>query len=224
MGWIMKNIKGVIFDMDGVIFDTERMSSRFWQKTMAKYGYEINDEIYAEVMGRDREGIVKALEGIYKNPKIDFKSIAEEKTDAMVEELDKNPIPKLLGVDEILLFLKENNYKIAVATSTRKIRAEKRLKKEGLYDYFDAFMYGDDVNRSKPNPEIFLRAAEKLGLDPKNCLILEDSPSGIEAAYNGGFSCINVVDMKKPTEKMKSETIEICDNLFEVIEWLKHNN
>lgn len=220
----MKNIKGVIFDMDGVIFDTERMSSRFWQKTMAKYGYEINDEIYTEIMGRDREGIVRALEEIYKNPEIDFKSIAEEKTDAMVEELDKNPIPKLLGIDEILIYLKENNYKLAVATSTRKIRAEKRLKKEGLYDYFDAFMYGDDVVRSKPNPEIFLRAAKMLDLDPKNCLILEDSPSGIEAAYSGGFPCINVVDMKKPTEKMKSETIAICDNLLEVIDWLKENN
>ncbi|WP_101772553.1 HAD family hydrolase [Peptostreptococcus faecalis] len=220
----MSNIKGVIFDMDGVIFDTESMSSDFWRKTMAKYGHEMNDEIYSEVMGRNKEGVIEGLESIYKDPSIDFRKISEEKTAAMVEQLDKNPIPTLPGIYEIIEYLKLKGYKMGVATSTRKFRAEKRLKKENIYDHMHAFMYGDEVEKSKPHPEIFLKTAQMLNLEPGECLVLEDSPSGIEAAYNGGFKCINVVDMKKPTEQMKKRTIAICDDLFEVIDWLEENN
>lgn len=220
----MKKIKGIIFDMDGVIFDTERISCRFWQKKLKEHGMDMTEDMYTEIMGRNRVGIIKGLESMFNRPEIDFYKLSDEKVAQMGEFLDTGRIPVLPGVFEIIDYLDKNGYKKSIATSTRRVKAESRLKKENLFDHFDSVMYGDDVKISKPNPEIFLKTAEKMELNPSEILILEDSPSGIEAAYNGGFRCINVVDMKKPTDEMKSRTIAICDNLFDVIEWLEKNN
>lgn len=220
----MKKIKGVIFDVDGVIFDTERISSEFWTKTMKKHGYHMDNEIYSQVMGRNAEGVISGLEEIYKDPNIDFRAISKEKVADMVEYLDTGDIPVKTGVFEIIDYLEKNDYKRAVATSTRKERAKKRLEKEGIYKHMHAFMYGDEVTHSKPNPEIFLRAAEKINLKPEECLVIEDSPAGVEAASRGGFVCINVVDMKQPTEEMKRDTVAIYDDRFGVIDWLEENN
>ncbi len=220
----MKKIKAVIFDVDGVIFDTERMSSRFWIATMKKYGHKMTDETYKKVMGRNFDGVIDGLEKIYNDPDIDFRSIAVEKREAMINELDSNRIPVLPGVFEIFEYLKEKGYKIGIATSTGRNLAEKRLKKENIYAYIDEFMFGDEVENSKPNPEIFLKVASKLNLRPEECLVLEDSPSGIKAAFSGGFKCINVVDFKEPTKEMINQSDGICNNLFEVIDWLEKNN
>lgn len=220
----MKKIKGIIFDMDGVIFDTERISCRFWQKKLKEHGMDMTEDMYTEIMGRNRVGIIKGLESMFNRPEIDFYKLSDEKVAEMGEFLDTGRIPVLPGVFEIIDYLDKNGYKKSIATSTRRVKAESRLKKENLFDHFDSIMYGDDVKISKPNPEIFLKTAEKMELNPSEILILEDSPSGIEAAHNGGFRCINVVDMKKPTEEMKSKTIAICDNLFDVIDWLEKNN
>jgi len=220
----LTKIKGIIFDVDGVIFDTERMSSDFWTITMAKYGYEMGDNEYSQVMGRNREGIISGLEEIYKDSGLDFATIANEKTEAMVAQLDAYPIPVLPGVFEMIEYMNKRGYKRGIATSTRKIRAEKRLKKENVYEHFDAYMYGDEVAASKPNPEIFLKVADKLGLKPEECLVLEDSPSGVEAAHRGGFRCINVVGIKEPTQDMIDHTEARLNNLLEVIDWLEENN
>lgn len=220
----MKDIKGIIFDMDGVIFDTERISCSFWQKKLKEHDMDMTEEMYTEIMGRNREGIIKGLESMFNRPEIDFYKLSDEKVVEMGQFLDSGRIPVLPGVFEIIDYLDKNGYKKAIATSTRRVKAEQRLKKEHILEHFDGIMYGDEVKISKPNPEIFMKAAEKLGLEPSEILILEDSPSGIEAAYNGGFRCINVVDMKNPTDEMKERTVAICDNLFEVIDWLEENN
>ena len=220
----MNKIKGIIFDVDGVIFDTERISSEFWIKTMKKHGHHMDHEIYSQIMGRNSEGIISGLEEIYKDPNIDFRAISKEKVDDMVEYLDSGDIPVKTGVFEIIDYLEKNGYKRAVATSTRKKRAKRRLEKEGIYKHMNAFMYGDEVIHSKPDPEIFLMAAKKIGLKPEECLVIEDSPAGVEAAIKGGFLCINVVDMKQPTEYIKKNTAAVCDDLFGVIEWLEKNN
>ncbi len=220
----MNKIKGIIFDVDGVIFDTERMSSDFWTKTMKKYGYEMGDAEYSQVMGRNRAGIIEGLEKIYAGSGLDFESLANEKTEAMVAQLDAYPIPILPGVFEIIDYIDKRGYKKGIATSTRKIRAENRLKKEHVYEHFDAYMYGDEVVDSKPNPEIFLKVADKLGLSPKECLVLEDSPSGVEAAYRGGFRCINIVGIKEPTQDMIDHTEARLNSLLELIDWLECND
>lgn len=220
----MNNIKAIIFDVDGVIFDTERMSARYWVATMSKYGYEMTEDTYKKVMGRNFEGIVSGLQEIYNNPEIDFRTIALEKRESMVEELDKNRIPVLPGVYQLLDFLKENEYKIGIATSTRKERAKERLIKEDIFKYVDSDMYGDEVKNSKPSPEIFLKVAEKLNLKPSQCLVIEDSPSGLKAARDGGFISVNVVDFKEPDEEMKKNTDFVFNDLFEVISWLNKNN
>lgn len=221
----MRKIKGVIFDVDGVIFDTERISAEFWDKTMRKYGYTMGVKTYANVMGRDRAGVIAGLEEAYNyDPKLDFGALSTEKTADMVEALDSGRIPVKEGVFEIIDYLEKNGYKKAVATSTRKSRAKKRLEKEHIYEHMDAFMYGDEVKESKPNPEIFLKAAEKINLKPEECLVIEDSPAGIEAARAGGFLCINVVDLKEPTDEMIAHSLARYNSLLEVIDWLEENN
>ncbi|HGL5935975.1 TPA: HAD family hydrolase, partial [Clostridioides difficile] len=107
---------------------------------------------------------------------------------------------------------------------TKRERAVKRLAKANLKDYFDAIVCGDDVVNSKPNPEIFLKAAKKINVNPKNCIVIEDSPMGVEAAYNGGIRCINVPDLKEPDEQIKSQSHKILENLLEVREYLKSLN
>ncbi|AUA30168.1 hydrolase, HAD superfamily, IA subfamily [Clostridioides difficile] len=219
----MQKVEGIIFDMDGVLFDSERISLEFWMETFEKYGYTMTKEIYTSVMGRNRKGIIEGLTDIYDSsvPIID---LYDEKTKNMIEFMERKGAPIKLGVNELISFLKENGYKMAVATSTKRERAVKRLAKANLKDYFDAIVCGDDVVNSKPNPEIFLKAAKKINVNPQNCIVIEDSPMGVEAAYNGGIRCINVPDLKEPDEQIKSQSHKILENLLEVREYLKSLN
>ncbi|EQF38456.1 haloacid dehalogenase-like hydrolase family protein [Clostridioides difficile CD169] len=133
----MQKVEGIIFDMDGVLFDSERISLEFWMETFEKYGYTMTKEIYTSVMGRNRKGIIEGLTDIYDSsvPIID---LYDEKTKNMIEFMERKGAPIKLGVNELISFLKENGYKMAVATSTKRERAVKRLAKANLKDYFDA--------------------------------------------------------------------------------------
>ncbi|VFD67298.1 hydrolase, HAD superfamily, IA subfamily [Clostridioides difficile] len=122
----MQKVEGIIFDMDGVLFDSERISLEFWMETFEKYGYTMTKEIYTSVMGRNRKGIIEGLTDIYDSsvPIID---LYDEKTKNMIEFMERKGAPIKLGVNELISFLKENGYKMAVATSTKRERAVKRL-------------------------------------------------------------------------------------------------
>lgn len=134
----------------------------------------------------------------------------------MFNYLDENKVLLKYSVYEILAYLKENNYKIAVATSTNRERAIKRLQGVDIYEKIDVIVCGDEVINSKPNPEIFLKTAKILNLCTKNCLVIEDSPVGVEAAYKGNIKVINVTDIKELDECMRKYALKICSNLIEV--------
>ncbi|MFR4318094.1 MAG: HAD family hydrolase [Eubacterium sp.] len=116
---------------------------------------------------------------------------------------------------ELLKFLKEKKYKTVVATSSERKRVEFILEKAGIRQYFNDIICGDEVEKGKPNPEIFLRACEKVNVNPENALVLEDSEAGIEAANVGNINVICVPDMKFPDEKYQKMSKEICKNLLE---------
>ena len=139
----------------------------------------------------------------------------------MIDYLEENKPGVKKGFESLLKYLIENGYKSAIATSTARWKMANRMKFLHFDEMVDCVVCGDEVNKSKPNPEIFLKAAEKLGLTPEECIVIEDSKSGVEAAYKGGFRCIMVPDYKKPDEEMKQMAFKVMDSLEDVEVWLK---
>ena len=216
----MGKIQGVIFDMDGVLVDTERISFEFWVKSFEKYGYKYSMDIHLSIIGRNDQSIRNILRETFGTD-FPLQEICNYKSESMINYLLEEGTPLKIGVFELLEFLRECNYKIAVATSTHRERAIQRLESVGIKGKFDGIVCGDEIDHSKPDPEIFIKAAERLGLQPKECIVIEDSPAGVEAGYKGGMKVINVPDMKMPDEKMKKQASLICNNLLEVKKYLE---
>lgn len=214
----MTNIKAVIFDMDGVLIDTERVSFKAYEKILKEYNYEISNEFYLTLLGRNIQSTkIRFIEEYGKD--FPFDEIYKKKSKLATDTIDKKGVVMKEGVHELIDYLKENKYKIAVATSTRKERAHKLLTDINIIDKVDYIICGDQVENSKPNPEIFLKAAIGLKVDPKECIVIEDSEAGIIAADAANMKGINVPDMKKPDEYMKKLAFKICKNLIEVREY-----
>ena len=137
-----------------------------------------------------------------------------------MQVIDKGQVPMKAGVKEILTFLKENGYKVALATSAKRERAIKQLKMANIKELFDCIVCGDEVINAKPNPEIFLKAAEELSVKPENCIVIEDSPAGIESAYNANMVGIHVEDLKKADEVILKYCHKSFKNLIDIKEYI----
>lgn len=125
------------------------------------------------------------------------------------------------GARELLEYLKKNHYKMAIASSSTKDRALNILKQHNIMEYFDDFVFDHEVEKGKPNPDIFLKACEKLGEKAEDCLVLEDSEAGIQAAYSANIPVICIPDMKKPDKKYLDKSLAVLNSLDEVIEYLQ---
>lgn len=218
----MKEIKAIIFDMDGVIFDTERVYLDIWSKVFEKYGYKITKEIYISVMGRGRK---KVKEIFLKNfgEDMPIEEMYLEKDAMLFKVIENNEVPMKLGAYDLLKYLKENNYKIALATSAKRDRVKKQIEGAEIKSFFDTVVCGDDIVNSKPNPEIFIRAACNLEVEKENCIVIEDSPAGIEAAYNANIIGFHVEDLKKADENIEKYCYKSFKNLIEVREFFTGN-
>lgn len=209
------DINAVIFDMDGVIFDTESLYLKHWCSIFSKYGYEMTKENYLLVMGRGRKVVKEKFLSIYgENLPID--NMYKEKDYELSKYIEENEVPIKEGAYELLEFLKVNGYKIALATSAKRGRAMKHLKDSRFENYFDVIITGEDIEKTKPNPEIFLKALERLNIEPKKAIVIEDSIAGIKAAKNAGIFAIHVPDLKEPDEEIIKEADIIASNLLEV--------
>ena len=215
----MNKIEAVLFDMDGVIFDTERVYLEHWIKIFKKYGYEMKKEVYVSVMGRGRENVMKTFLEIY-GENLPIEEMYKEKDKLLVQAIEDGQVPMKPGALEILNCLKENNFKIALATSAKRNRMMMQLKMGKIENEFDAIVCGDDITNSKPNPEIFLKAAQKLSVNPENCVVVEDSPSGIKAAYSAEMMGLHVEDLKEADEEMLKHCHKSFKNLFEIRDYL----
>jgi beta-phosphoglucomutase len=212
----MSKIKAVLFDMDGVIFDTERVYLEHWIQVFQKYGYEMKKEVYVSVMGRGRKNVMKLFKEIYGED-LPITEMYKEKDKLLVQAIEEGQVPMKPGAKEILVFLKENNFKIALATSAKADRTKRQLEMGSIQDKFDAIVTGDDIINSKPDPEIFLKAAEKISLKPENCIVVEDSSAGIKAAYNAKITALHVEDLKEADE----EILEYCHKNFKNLDEIK---
>ena len=211
----MENIKAIIFDMDGVILDSESISDITWRKAAEEKGLTVNDEILNACRGSNKNDTIQTLQKYYGS---DFDSEAFlERTSILFHEIEeKDGIPLLPYAKEILAYLK-TRYRLALASSTRGPTVERQLRAAGVIDFFETRTTGEMVEHSKPNPEIYLMACKSIGMNPEDCAAIEDSLNGIRSAYAAGLKPIMVIDKVQPTEEIK----KMCCNIFNSLDGLK---
>lgn len=219
----MKKIDLIIFDMDGLMFDTERIAFNSWKQAAIKYGYIISDEILRETLGTNLEK-TKSIYVKYFGEQIPIQAIAEDRFAIAENLIDINGVPVKEGLYDLLNFLGELKLKKAVATSTSRERANKLIKMANIHTHFDYIICGDEIEKSKPDPDIFLKVAHKLGCNPANCLVLEDSEVGIQAAYRAGMLPIIIPDLKEPSEEITKLYYKRLSSLYEVKSLLESIN
>ena len=207
-------INGVIFDMDGLMFDTERMWATFWEPALAALGLEYKEglaEAERGTAGETSRNIVRQFYG----EDCDANAIIDSLHRVADEEFQK-PVPKKPGLDELLAWLDEHHIPMAVASSSPMTVIEGHLEHWGLGHYFKAVISGEHLTRSKPAPDIFLLAAQKLGTEPAKTMVLEDSYNGVRAGAAGGFVTVMVPDLSPATDEMRRIYTCECASLHEV--------
>lgn len=209
-------IEAIVFDMDGLLFDSERIVQRSWEEAGNQLGLEHMGETIYHTLGMNLAGrnhyfrntIAKDFpcEEFAKQARIWFYKIVNEEG-----------LPMKNGARKLLEYGKVNGYRMAIATSSRREYALKNLKAAKIYDFFDAGVFGDMVQHAKPDPEIYLKACDSIGAAPANCIALEDAPAGIRAAYAAGMKPIMIPDLVAPTPEIEALLYETCDTLLGVI-------
>jgi|SRR5690554_343607 len=216
----MKDIKLIIFDMDGLMFDTEKISFRVWKEVLDRYNYRFDFSIFSKMLGSNLSRIKDICITEY-GIDFPFDLIVEERYALTNQIIKKDGIPIKEGLRELLEFLKPLKIKKAVATSSSRYRVNMFFAKTDLYKYYDYILCGDEVSKSKPDPEIFLKVAHKLKCDVKNTIVLEDSEVGITAAYKGGMIPFLIPDMKKPNKETLDKCCQYFTSLLEVKQYLE---
>ena len=203
-----------IFDLDGLLIDSERIYRTVWQTATRRLGFELSDELHLQLIGRGRKGAIEKCLALAEG------ALEEEHLSAALAELDteifsRTQLPVKAGAVEILSELKERGMPIAVASSTVRTKLLQRLNQTGLDSYLSAIVAGDEVSRGKPNPDIFLLAAERLIAQPSSTLVFEDSSVGIEAAQRGGFVPCLVPDICFVSDEVRKLAAFTFDSLEE---------
>lgn len=210
----------VIFDMDGLMVDTERIMQKELRKILKEMGYPPDENVILRLIGltdRRTNAVLKEAFGEQFDYDVFLKLLLERKKIVFHEE----EIGVKKGLIELLEYLKKENIKNIVATGSVKEHMNFILQKTGLLKYFNLFVCGDEVERGKPFPDIFLKAAEKLEVAAERCLILEDSQNGIIAANHAGMSVIFIKDLVTPEKQYRDKVYAECNDLSEVIKYLK---
>lgn len=206
-------IEGVIFDMDGLMFDTEPVWTEAWTPTLATVGLPFIPELADGVRGTSGTSMEAVIHRFL--PDVDAASIREtlyKTAHAMMEA----GVPKKPGLDGLLDYLREQGVPIAVASSSSQELIDLHLRTGGVRDYFSELISGTGMAHPKPEPDIFLKAAAALGVEPAHTLVLEDSLSGVRAGVAGGFVTVMVPDMVDPDDFARENVARICESLDEV--------
>lgn len=213
-------IKGAIFDMDGLMLDTEKLYNRFWREAAAEFGYTMTYE-HALVIRSMNPVKGSAVLKSFLGENFPYEEVKKRRRVLMKEFVEEKGVEKKKGLDELLTFLKDHQYKIAVATSSNINRTKWYLTSVGVWEYFDKIICGDMVKQGKPEPDIYLTASQQLGLEPGQCMALEDSPAGILSAKRAGCHPVFVPDLDEADEQTKEMAEYIVSDLSEVISLLR---
>ena len=205
--------KAVIFDMDGVIFDSERAVFRCWKALSEKYGFSDLETPYRRCIGVNAAATREIFLSFYGGD-FPYDAYQAEVSRDYHARYDGGRLPLKPGIRELLRALRERSLPLAVASSTRTRVVSSQLRDAGLLGFFGAVIGGDQVTRSKPDPEIFLMAAAAVGAAPAGCAVIEDSFNGIRAAARGGMIPVMVPDMLPPDEEMRQTARVIAADHF----------
>lgn len=217
----MKKFDGVIFDMDGLLFDTELIYYQSSQKIADLMGFPYSKELYLRFLGVSDEEVQENYHQI-------FKEYGREKVEEFIrrsyadtiEAFEAGKVPMKQGVLELLDYLEEQRIPKMVASSNVRPAIELLLSNSGIIDRFEGIVSAEDVSRAKPDPEIFRKAVDFLKTEPEKTLVLEDSSHGVTAAYKAGIPVIMVPDLLQPDEELRNKTLEVFDSLSEVPAYL----
>ena len=192
-------VKGVIFDMDGTMFDTERLSTKGWIYAGKKLGVDIPVALTDSFRGRNPQAIRKKF-AAYFGDRLDYDTARAMKHEYF-DEVTKESVPHKEGLQDLLEYLKEHEIPAVVATSTERKRASRLIHMSGIEHLISNAIYGDMVERGKPEPDIFLEAARQLGRPAAECTVIEDSPNGLRASRRAGCRTLFVPDLWRPEEE-----------------------
>jgi HAD superfamily hydrolase (TIGR01509 family) len=204
----------VIFDMDGLMFDTENLTIPLWEAAGKPFGYNLTREIILRMVGISGE---KAQQALLEEFGADFpyEKIRDEFRLLVDKEIQKKGVPKKPGLMFLLDRLRAANIPLGVATSTRSVRAVDLLDKAGILDRFTAITCGEEVTNGKPAPDIFLLAAKKLGQPPSSCVGFEDSTAGLKGLHAAGIRSVFIKDVLSPPEEVLATVWRRCNDLSE---------
>ena len=217
-------IKAVLFDMDGLMVDTESLSTEAFINSAKVQGYNMTKEETLKVLGFTKANIYQFWIDYFQGTNVDGKKLVDDHYEYIENVLYTVGPEKMPYVEELLKYLRENNYKIAVASSSDAADIKNNLEKTKLEKYIDEIASGAEVENGKPAPDVFLLAAKRLGVDAKDCLILEDSKAGIKAGKASGAMVFMVPDMFTVDKECEDTADRILTNLGEVIEILEGKN
>lgn len=208
-------VKAVIFDMDGVLIDTEKYLNIYWRQAAKEAGFDMTREHALQIRSLAAKFAGPYLQSIF-GPEFDYEKIRARRKELMNAQLAKNGIEKKPGVDELLDYLHEKGIRAAVATATDEVRAKAYLSEIGIYEKFDKVICATMVANGKPAPDIYLYACEQIGERPQDCIGVEDSPNGIKSASAAGLHVVMVPDLTQPTEEDWKRIEAKVDSLDEI--------
>lgn len=211
----------VIFDMDGLMFDTERVFVLAWDYAGEKIGIGRAGYMVHKTLGMTAAASKKIWQKEFGD-RVDQSELKKYSREFLTQYYAKNTIPVKKGLYVLLEYLKEKNYKLAVASSSPKWEIENHLNESGIYKYFNVIVSGDMIEKSKPEPDIYLKACELVGEKPENCYALEDSRSGLLAAYRAGCKPIMIPDLWQPDKEIENILFAKFDDLAQVKEFLEN--
>ena len=212
----------VIFDMDGVLIDTERMISDCWRQIAAEEQLPDVETAIEACIGLNHADTKAYLDDKY-GERFQYEAFSARSSILFKEMISREGLPLKSGVRELLQYLKEERIPIGLASSSRYETVCREMKELQLYDYFWKIIGGNMVEHSKPNPEIYSRACELMGQAPKDCIAIEDSPNGIRAASAAGMKPVMVPDLIQPTEEIEGLLFCRYNNLKELLTDLQKN-
>lgn len=210
----LKNIKAVIFDMDGVLLDSETICDYAWKRVAKENNLPDVEKLLETCRGTSTADSTIIINKMYEGL-MDGKTFLDKCREYFFEVERKKGLALMPGVIEALEYLK-TKYRLALATSTRQEHAGRQLKQAGIFDYFETHTYGDMVVHSKPEPEIYQIACRSLGLEPSECVAIEDSPNGIRSAVNASMTAVMIPDKIAPDAEMEQKAFAILKSLSEI--------
>jgi len=209
-------IKAVIFDVDGTLLNTERIYMQAWKQAGKAAGFDISDDVLLRTRAIQRSDAMKIFQDAL-GPTFRYEAVQPIRTEiaeALIAASDDLLMP---GVTQTLEYLHNHGFPIAVASSTSREKTVSHLAHAGLLQYFDAVVGGDMVQKGKPNPDILLKAAQLLGVDPQDCMVVEDTPAGIRAAVSANIKAVLIPDCVKPDHELKARCYAVLETMHQLI-------